>query len=358
MTSTVRPMHDDAVDAPGDALVIARRVNVAYARRRGGVRLAVDGVDLDIRRGETLGLLGESGCGKTSLAKALLGLTAVAGGEVHFDGCELSRLERGDRMKFRRRAQMIFQDAAASLNPRIRVHELVGDPLKVHGGASRRDRRAQVDAVLAKVGLDAGLAERLPRDLSGGERQRVALARALVLEPELIVCDEPVSALDASARVRLLDLLAGLCREQGCALLFITHDPSAAQHICSRIAVMFAGRIVEIGPAGRMIRQPRHPYTLALWTAVPRLDPAETSITPPLATVLAEPSDRREAPPPGCAYRLRCPFADDRCKIEAPVLAAGDNGEHPAACFYPKRIHAEQRYTANGAFSLRDSAAP
>jgi ABC-type glutathione transport system ATPase component len=275
-TSTTESQATPPSAAP---LVSARGLCVAYSRRHGRPHSAVQGVDLDIARGETLALLGESGCGKTSLAKALVGLVARAAGTVRFDGAELARLRGRKRLHFRRRAQLIFQDASASLNPRMRVRDIVADPLRVHRTVARNARIDRACDVLVEVGLPTSLADRYPHELSGGERQRVALARALVLQPELLICDEPLSALDASARVRMFHLLAALQREGGRTFLFITHDPAAASRLANRVAIMYAGRIVETGPLHQVFREPQHPYTVALLSAIPRLDRAQTTQT-------------------------------------------------------------------------------
>ncbi len=280
--ATVETGFGDGASGRREVLLCARGVEVRHARR-GGAVVAVRGVDLEVARGEIVALLGESGSGKTSLGKALLGLAPVAAGSVHFDGVDVHRLRGRDRRAFCRRAQMLFQDAGASFNPRMRVRALVGDALAAQGVARGR-HPALVAAKLAEAGVAEELHDRFVHELSGGERQRVALARALVLEPELLVCDEPVSAVDAAGRLTLLDLLAGLARARRCALLLITHDPAAAGRLADRIAVMDGGRIVEEGAARVMLAQPSHACTRALWTAVPRLgmrggDPAVSAMS-------------------------------------------------------------------------------
>ncbi|MCB9851002.1 MAG: ABC transporter ATP-binding protein [Phycisphaerales bacterium] len=265
MTTAPAKMTNNA-DAP---LLAARDLRVTYSRRGGGTCVAVDGVTFEIARGETLGLVGESGCGKTSLGRALLGLIPVAGGNVTFDGQPIEQLRSTVLRKFRRRAQLIFQDAAASLNPRMRVGAIVADPLRVHGMARGKAARERVEATLAQVGLDVALINRYPHELSGGERQRVDIARALVLDPEFLVCDEPVSAVDACTRVALLDLLRSLQRAHQRSYLFITHDLAAASRMCDRVAVMQAGRIVELGATDRVLSNPQHPCTRQLRSAVP-----------------------------------------------------------------------------------------
>lgn len=312
-----------------------RGLRVVYPQRGAPPRVAVDGVDLDIARGEALGLVGESGCGKSSLARALLNLAPTQSGSVSIGGADPSALHGRALRRFRRRAQLVLQDAATSLNPRFRVRDLVADPLRAQRIGRDRAIAARVRAALAEVGLSAELAERFPHELSGGQRQRVALARALVLVPEFIILDEPVSALDASARVALLELLAGLAARRRRTTLWITHDPSVALRMSARIAVMYAGRIVEIGPAGEVWRRPRHPYTQLLWSSVPRLDGAR---------VVEDAALRREGPRApagagGCAFRGRCPLADGQCGQEVPQLTPAPlDAAHESACFHAEAV--------------------
>jgi len=321
-----------------DGWIQVRGLRVVYPQRGAPPRVAVDGVDLDIARGEALGLVGESGCGKSSLARALLRLAPTQGGSVSIGGVDPSALHGQALRRFRRRAQLVLQDAATSLNPRFRVRDLVADPLRAQRIGRSRAIAARVRALLAEVGLPAELAERFPHELSGGQRQRVALARALVLGPEFIILDEPLSALDASARATLLDLLDRLATRRRRTTMWITHDPSVALRMSARIAVMYAGRIVEIGPADEVWRRPRHPYTRLLWSSVPRLDGAR---------VVGEAAIRREGPRAqagagGCAFRRRCPLADARCAQEVPRLApAPQDAAHESACFHAEAVSLE-----------------
>ncbi len=234
---------------------------------------AIDGVSFRIGRGETLGLVGESGCGKTTVGRTILRLVPATGGSVHFDGIDVFSQGHASMRRLRRRMQIIFQDPGGSLNPRMRVGRIVGEPLEVHGLARGDELRHRVESLLERCGLWAAAADRYPHEFSGGQRQRVAIARALALEPELIVCDEPTSALDVSIQSQILNLLSDLQDEFGLSFLFISHDMAVIHHVCDRIAVMFNGRIVEEGDRDEIIRSPKHPYTQALLSAVPEPDP-------------------------------------------------------------------------------------
>ncbi|GJD48339.1 Oligopeptide transport ATP-binding protein OppF [Methylobacterium crusticola] len=278
-----------------------------------GVR-AVDGVSLSLARGETVGLVGESGCGKSSLAKSILRLVEPQGGGIVFDGTDVRRLRGAGLRRFRRRAQMVFQDPYASLNPRHSVAALLETPLKVHGLGGRDERRARVARVLDRVGLPQAALPRYPHEFSGGQRQRIGIARALVLEPQLVVCDEPVSALDLSIQAQILNLLAAMRRELGLAYLFVSHDLSVVNHVADRVLVMYLGRIVESAPTEALWAAPRHPYTRALIEAVP--DRARRRRAPPLAGDLPSPGGL----PAGCRFHPRCPLASERCRREDPAL--------------------------------------
>ena len=278
---------------------------------------AVDGVSFAIRRGETFSLVGESGCGKSTVARVIVGLYRPTRGRVVFDGTDLSGLaSRSALAPFRRRQQMIFQDPTASLNPRWRARDIVAEPLRAFGLV--RGRRAVADRVaelLAHVGLAAADGDKYPHEFSGGQRQRVSIARALSSQPEFLICDEPTSALDVSVQAQILNLMKGLQRELGLTYLFISHNLAVVRHVSDHVGVMYLGRLVEVGPAGLVFRTPRHPYTRLLLETVPRLasDGAERQ---PVGGEVPNPI----APPPGCAFHPRCPFAEERCRTEAPRL--------------------------------------
>ncbi|MBM3526387.1 MAG: ATP-binding cassette domain-containing protein, partial [Alphaproteobacteria bacterium] len=280
---------------------------------------------LAIARGETVGLVGESGCGKSTLGKALLGLAPVTAGTVRFDGTELTGLSSSARASFRRRMQMVFQDPFGSLNPRHTVGEILEAPLIVHRLGGRDERHARVAALIDQVGLPPDAADRYPHEFSGGQRQRIGIARALTLQPELIVCDEPVSALDLSIQAQILNLLVALKRELGLAYLFISHDLGVVRYFCDRVLVMYLGRIVESASAADLWRRPLHPYTQALIAAVP--DPARRRQAAPLAGDLPSPQDV----PSGCRFHPRCPLATEHCRRVEPQPRTGRDG-HVVAC--------------------------
>lgn len=265
---------------PGDRPILeVRDLRTWFPVRRGFLQRtvahvkAIDGVSFHIKRGETLGLVGESGCGKTTVGRTILRLVPATGGQVFFDGIDVFNQGYGAMRKLRRRMQIIFQDPGGSLNPRMRVGRIVGEPLEVHGMAKGDELRHRVEALLERCGLWKAAADRYPHEFSGGQRQRVAIARALALEPELIVCDEPTSALDVSIQSQILNLLSDLQDEFGLSFLFISHDMAVIHHVCDRIAVMYNGKIVEEGDRDAIINRPQHPYTQALLSAVPEADP-------------------------------------------------------------------------------------
>jgi oligopeptide transport system ATP-binding protein len=308
------------------ALLEARDVHRRFTRGGllGRTQLrAVDGVDLEVREGEVLALVGESGCGKTTLGRLLLGLDRPDEGAVELDGRALAA---HDRRSVRRRLQPVFQDPYASLDPRWTVERTVREALDAQRVGTRAERRSRVGDLLSAVGFEPRLASSLPHELSGGQRQRVAIAAALAAEPDVLVADEPVSALDLLVQAQILNLLAELRKARNLAIVLITHDLTVVEHIADRVAVMYLGRIVETGPVAAVTREPVHPYTRALLASAPRLR-LERSTAPPLRGELPSPLD----PPPGCHFNPRCPLVVERCLRESPVLApTGDR--QLAAC--------------------------
>jgi oligopeptide transport system ATP-binding protein len=286
-------------------------------QRTVGVVKAVDGVDFTIRRGETLGLVGESGCGKTTTGRCIVRLEQPTAGEIRFDGVDVKQLRRPDLKALRRRMQVIFQDPYSSLNPRLKIGSIIAEPMQVHGIEPDRARRAErVRALLAVCGLDPSFADRYPHEMSGGQRQRVGIARALALDPEFIVCDEAVSALDVSIQAQIVNLLEELRERLHLTYLFIAHDLSVVRHLCQRVAVMYLGRIVELADSDALFDSPLHPYSRALLAAVPVPDPkieAARSFQPAKGEV---PSPIN--PPAGCAFHPRCPMAVARCRQARP----------------------------------------
>ncbi|MBI1338799.1 ATP-binding cassette domain-containing protein [bacterium] len=289
--------------------------------RQVGLIKAVDGVDFTIRRGETFSIVGESGCGKSTTALAILRMQDASAGRILFDGVDITALGPGAMRPWRRRMQMVFQDPFSSLNPRMKVGDILAEPLRVHGLAGDRDAaRAKLDELMRLVGLLPDMAERYPHEFSGGQRQRIAIARALALEPDLVICDEPVSALDVSIRSQILNLLMELQERLGLAYLFIAHDLSVVRHISDRVAVMYLGRIVEIAERDELFSAPKHPYTQALLSAVPIPDPEAEALREE-AMVRGDPPSPRN-PPPGCTFHPRCAHAMDVCRTDEPVMVA------------------------------------
>jgi oligopeptide/dipeptide ABC transporter ATP-binding protein len=311
------------------------RSGARLGRQSREVVRAVDHVSLDLYRGETLGLVGETGCGKSTLGRVALRLLELTSGSVNFDGTDLSGLSERRLHPYRQQMQMIFQDPYSSLNGRRRVGSIIGDPFAIHGGESRTSRRRAVQELMELVGLNPEHYNRFPAEFSGGQRQRIGVARALALHPKLIVCDEPVSALDVSIQAQIVNLLTGLQRDFGLTYLFISHDLSVVRHLCDRIAVMYLGEIVEIGAVGEVDVNPRHPYTAALLSAVPVPDPDLAAQTLPVVLRGDLPSPIN--PPSGCRFHPRCPRAQDLCRVEAPRLdirlASGPG--HLTACHFP-----------------------
>ncbi len=298
-------------------------------KRQAGAVRAVDGVTLSVRQGEVLGLVGESGCGKSTLARTILQLVPTTGGTVILNGRNLGTETRAELLASRRDLQMIFQDPYASLNPRMTVHATLAEPLIVHGICGPGEVQGHVDELMRIVGLAPRFAQKYPHEFSGGQRQRIAIARALALRPKIIVADEPVSALDVSIQAQILNLLSKLCREMNVALIFIAHDLSVVRHISDRVAVMYLGKIVELGPAADVIDRPRHPYTRALVSAIPVPDPKMERTRKRIVLAGDPPSPIN--PPSGCAFHPRCPYAIDRCRgAVPPLIPAGPARE--AAC--------------------------
>jgi peptide/nickel transport system ATP-binding protein len=292
---------------------------------------AVSDVSLEIARGETLGLVGESGCGKSTLGRAVLQLRPPVSGKVVFDGEDLTAMRGEALRRMRRRAQLIFQDPIASLNPRRRIGDIVAEPLIIAGVKDAKERHDCVCKVLNAVGLDPVLVMgRLPHEFSGGQCQRICIARALVLNPEFIICDEPVSALDVSIRAQILNLLEEMKARFGLTLLFIAHDLAVVKAVSDRVAVMYLGRLCEVAPSGQLFARPAHPYTALLLEAIPVPDP---DIRPAESVPVGEPPSPI-APPSGCRFRTRCPRADQRCASEVPELRPVAPGQY-AACHHP-----------------------
>ncbi len=310
-------------------------------RRVGEVR-AVDGVSFQIARGETLSLVGESGCGKTTVSRCIMRALDATSGEIRFapgdaPPVDLVTLPRSRLRSVRRHMQMIFQDPHASLNPRMTVGDIIAEPLLVNNVGTAADRRDRVLQLLELVKLPRAAYSRFPHAFSGGQRQRVGIARALALDPKLIVADEPVSALDVSVQAQIVNLLLELQDRLGLSYLFVAHDLSVVKHMSDRVAVMYVGRIVEVAPTRRLFSKPRHPYTEALLSAVPKPDPRLRSERIVLQGEVADPAD----PPPGCAFHPRCPYAVDRCRVEVPELIETGDG-HMARC------HRVQELTLSG----------
>jgi peptide/nickel transport system ATP-binding protein len=307
---------------------------------RGGIFLrsvatckAVDGVSLKLLPGETLGLVGESGCGKSTLGKSIVRLLTPTEGRIRFEGADLATLGRRQLKPIRRHLQMIFQDPAESLNARHTVGQILEEPFIIHGIGTAADRLASVERLLERVGLPASAAHRYPFEFSGGQRQRIGIARALALQPRLIICDEPVSALDVSIQSQVLNLLVDLQREFNLTYLFITHNLAVVKHVSDRIAVMYLGRIVELTDADGLYSCPRHPYTRTLIAAIPEPDPQMRRKHVLAAGDLPSPIN----PPPGCHFHPRCPFATELCRRENPVLretSVSGSSSHSVACHY------------------------
>jgi peptide/nickel transport system ATP-binding protein len=335
-----------AAGADGDLLEVENlkvwfpiKSGILLDRHVGDVR-AVDDVTFQIRRGETLGLVGESGCGKSTVGRALLRLYKPTAGRIVFDGQDITELSEAEMRPLRRRMQIVFQDPFASLNPRHSVARIVGEPLKVHGlGGGRKPLARRVRELLEIVGLPADAASRYPHEFSGGQRQRIGLARALALNPDFVVADEPVSALDVSIQAQIVNLMEDLQTEFGLTYLFIAHDLAIVRHISTRIAVMYLGWIVEISSADELYDNPLHPYTISLLSAVPIPDPVVERQREPLLLPGDLPSPAN--PPPACRFHTRCPYVQEtRCRDDVPELRAVEGSEHLVACHWAEKIKA------------------
>ncbi|WP_018720588.1 ABC transporter ATP-binding protein [Salinispora fenicalii] len=316
---------------------------ILFKRQIGAVR-AVDGINLQLRRGETLGIVGESGCGKSTLARMLVGLETPTSGDLFVQGRNMAKVGGTERRRGRRNIQLVMQDPYTSLNPRMTVGAIVGEPFEVHPEVlAKPKRRARVQELLDLVGLNPDHINRYPHQFSGGQRQRIGIARALALNPEIILCDEPVSALDVSIQAQVINLLEKLQDELGLSYIFIAHDLSVVRHIADRVAVMYLGRVVEIGTEDQIYENPTHPYTQALLSAVPVPDPKLRGLRDQIVLTGDVPSPAN--PPSGCRFRTRCWKAQDICAQQEPELAVRQSSAHPSACHFAEVrdvVHAQR----------------
>ncbi|MGN6126233.1 MAG: ABC transporter ATP-binding protein [Humibacter sp.] len=301
----------------------------ALRGKQKGTLTAVDGVSLQVRKGETLGIVGESGCGKSTFGQCLTRLIDVTSGAIRFEGTDISRMSRRQLRPVRSRLQMVFQDPYSSLNPRMRVGDIVAEPLRIHRAGDRRAIRSRVADLLERVGFDASMAERFPHEFSGGQRQRIGIARALALNPSVLVADEPVSALDVSVQAQVLNLLSDLQEEFGLTYVFIAHDLGVVEHVSDRVAVMYLGEIVELADAESLYASPAHHYTAALLSAIPQLDGEPERERIVLTGDVPSPANR----PTGCPFNPRCPAATEICRTERPALQ--QVGDRAVACHHP-----------------------
>ncbi|HXF43752.1 MAG TPA: ABC transporter ATP-binding protein [Pyrinomonadaceae bacterium] len=327
--------YDSQLRAKGEALLeVKDLVKHFQTEVSGEIVRAVDGVSFEIRKGETLGLVGESGCGKSTVGRTIIRLYEPTAGKIFFEGIDLTALNQKQLRTYRSEIQMIFQDPYASLDPRKSVLSIVSEPLLIHKVNGRSERKQRVEYLLEKVGLDPSYANRYPHEFSGGQRQRIGIARALALNPKLIICDEPVSALDVSVQAQVLNLLKDLKDEFGLTYLFISHGLSVVEYLSDRIAVMYLGKIVEIGPSGKVFKDPLHPYTAALVSAAPQPDIRARRKRIILEGDVPSPIN----PPKGCRFHTRCPIAQEVCKSSEPQLVEFEPG-WKSACFFPKKIN-------------------
>jgi oligopeptide/dipeptide ABC transporter ATP-binding protein len=329
MNSIVTP------EAPAAPLLRIRKLHCAFKSKKSTglfkprpLIQAVNGVSFDIQAGEAFGVVGESGCGKSTTAKAILNMTRACEGSVQYRGQELTGLSDAAWKPLRRKLQYVFQDPLGALDPRMRVLDQVIEPLIIHQLHDKAQRRQLAESLLHSVGLQSSHLRKYPHELSGGQRQRVVLARALILKPELLICDEPISALDVSIQAQIVNLLQQLRRDMGLTLLFISHDLSVVRHLCDRVAVMYLGQVVEMGPAHQLFSAPRHPYTQALISAIPKVEPGAPRNR---ISLVGEPPSPAE-PPQGCRFHPRCRQATERCRQQSPELLS-DRKNHAVACF-------------------------
>ncbi len=357
MSDSLASTGPDPATPAGDDLVRVENMvkhfpvrTSGLVRRTVGQVQAVDDVSLSIPRGQTLGLVGETGSGKSTLARCVAGLIPVTSGRVIFDGRDITNLSRGAMRPVRREIQMIFQDPYSSLNPRRRVGAIIGDPFAIHGTATGAERKRQVQELMERVGLNPEHYNRFPSEFSGGQRQRIGVARALALRPKLIICDEPVSALDVSIQAQVLNLLSDLQQDFGLSYLFIAHDLEVVRHVSDVVAVMYLGRIGESGPEDAVYGAPRHPYTAALLSAAPAADPDTAASRQRIILTGEVPSPID--PPSGCRFHPRCPKAQPLCSEQEPQLEAkaGDPATHLAACHFP--VQAGENLAAAGRSEL------